>query len=37
MAPGREGGAAGRTSKGLDALGLVMLAIPKKPRGSDHR
>ena len=37
MALGREGGAAGRTSKGLDPLDLVMLAIPKKPRGSDHR
>ncbi len=32
-----ERGAAGRTSKRLDALGLAVLAIPKKPRGSEPR
>jgi hypothetical protein len=28
MAPGREGGAAGLTAKGLDPFGLAMLAVP---------
>jgi hypothetical protein len=30
VAPGSERGAAGRTSKGLDLLGLAMPAIPDK-------
>jgi hypothetical protein len=30
MAPGREGGAASLTAKGLDALGLAMHAIPNQ-------
>src|SRR5215470_17102706 len=30
VAPGSEGGAASRTSKRLDALGMAMLAIPDK-------
>src|SRR5215469_11933965 len=37
VTPSTEGGAASRTSKGLDALGMTMLAIPEKPRGSAHR
>jgi len=36
VASSTESGATGRTSKGLDSLGMAMLAIPNKTGGCEH-